>query len=98
MASKYRVVQLTRKPALGALLVVVASAVAWFWYVFDGSTTPFRIAVVPFLEQGSPNYFGEGLAEEILNTLVTIPDLQVASRTSSFPWILKETRKRSVAP
>ena len=84
VASKYRVVQLTRKPALGALLVVMASTVAWFWYVSDGSTTPFRIAVLPFLEQGSPNYFGEGLAEEILNTLVTIPDLQVASRTSSF--------------
>ena len=84
VASKYSVVQLTRKPALGALLVVMASTVAWFWYVIDGSTTPFRIAVVPFLEQGSPNYFGEGLAEEILNTLVTIPDLQVASRTSSF--------------
>ncbi len=84
VASKYGVVQMTRKSALGALLVVMASAVAWFWYVIDGSTTPFRIAVVPFLEQGSPNYFGEGLAEEILNTLVTIPDLQVASRTSSF--------------
>ena len=45
------------------------------------------IAVLPFRSL-SPDpddgFFAEGLADEILSTLAKIPDLQVASRTSSF--------------
>ena len=45
------------------------------------------IAVLPFVNMsGDPEneYFSDGIAEEILNLLVKIPQLKVASRTSSF--------------
>ena len=45
------------------------------------------IAVLPFLNMsGDPQneYFSDGIAEEILNLLVKLPQLRVASRTSSF--------------
>jgi adenylate cyclase len=45
------------------------------------------IAVLPFLNlSGDPEneYFSDGIAEEILNLLVKLPQLRVASRTSSF--------------
>jgi serine/threonine protein kinase/Flp pilus assembly protein TadD len=45
------------------------------------------IAVLPFSDyspQRDQEYFCEGIAEEILNVLTKIPELRVASRTSSF--------------
>ncbi|MCH5375847.1 MAG: hypothetical protein JJ992_17895, partial [Planctomycetes bacterium] len=45
------------------------------------------IAVLPFINMsGDPEneYFSDGIAEEILNLLVKLPQLRVASRTSSF--------------
>ncbi len=45
------------------------------------------IAVLPFRDMSSAQdqaYFGEGIAEELLNALVKIDGLDVASRTSSF--------------
>ena len=45
------------------------------------------IAVLPFADlspAGDQEYFSDGMAEEILNALVRVKGLQVASRTSSF--------------
>ena len=45
------------------------------------------IAVLPFADlspEGNQEYFSDGIAEEILNVLVRVRDLSVASRTSSF--------------
>mgnify|MGYP001404348850 CR=1 FL=1 len=45
------------------------------------------IDVMPFADMipnGSQEYFGDGIAEEILNVLVSIDELDVTSRTSSF--------------
>jgi len=45
------------------------------------------IAVLPFRDMSAArdqDYFGEGIAEELLNALVKIDGLDVASRTSSF--------------
>jgi len=45
------------------------------------------IAVLPFRDMsatGDQGYFGEGIAEELLNGLVRLDKLKVASRTSSF--------------
>jgi len=45
------------------------------------------IAVLPFVdfsEKKDEEYFAEGLAEEVINQLTRIPDLQVMARTSSF--------------
>jgi TolB-like protein len=47
------------------------------------------IAVLPFVdmsEAGDQQYFGDGIAEELLNALVGVPGLQVAARTSSFSF------------
>jgi adenylate cyclase len=47
------------------------------------------IAVLPFLNMSSDpenEYFSDGITEEILNALVKVSDLKVASRTSSFAF------------
>ena len=47
------------------------------------------IAVLPFLNLSSDpenEYFSDGISEEILNALVKVSDLKVASRTSSFAF------------
>jgi adenylate cyclase len=47
------------------------------------------VAVLPFLNMsGDPgdDYLGDGLSEEIINALVKVPDLRVASRTSAFAY------------
>jgi TolB-like protein len=47
------------------------------------------IAVLPFADMSEgqdQSWFADGLAEEILNTLVRTPDLKVSSRTSSFAY------------
>jgi TolB-like protein/DNA-binding winged helix-turn-helix (wHTH) protein/Tfp pilus assembly protein PilF len=47
------------------------------------------IAVLPFTNPSSDQeneYFGEGLAEEILNALSHVPELRVAARSSSFSF------------
>jgi TolB-like protein/tetratricopeptide (TPR) repeat protein len=45
------------------------------------------VAVMPFADMSpdrSQEYFGDGMAEEILNVLATIDDLDVTSRTTAF--------------
>ncbi len=47
------------------------------------------IAVLPFVDmspEGDQEYLSDGIAEELLNLLVQIPDLKVAARTSSFSF------------
>ena len=47
------------------------------------------IAVLPFVNMSSSHdqeYLRDGLAEEILNSLVHLKDLKVAGRTSSFQF------------
>jgi TolB-like protein len=47
------------------------------------------IAVLPFVNMSADKkneYFSDGLSEELLNLLTRIPELQVASRTSSFSF------------
>ena len=48
---------------------------------------PVSVAVLPFLDlTGGPDdqYFGDGLAEDLINALVRVPGLRVIARTSSF--------------
>ena len=47
------------------------------------------IAVLPFVNMSGDSeneYFSDGLSEELLNTLVQIPELKVTGRTSSFAF------------
>lgn len=55
-----------------------------------------RIAVLPFAslsENTELEYFGDGIAEELLHALAEFEELQVASRTSSFAF--RSTNKES---
>jgi len=56
----------------------------------SGETTPDKsIAVLPFLNMSADaenEYFSDGVSEEILNVLASVPDLKVASRTSAFRY------------
>ena len=58
------------------------------------------IAVLPFTdmsEKKDQEYFGDGMAEEIIDLLVKIPGLKVISRTSSFQFKGKTEDLRSIA-
>jgi TolB-like protein len=58
------------------------------------------VAVLPFVNMsGDPkqDYFSDGLSEELLNSLTSIRDLQVAARTSSFFFKGKEVDLSEVA-
>jgi len=58
------------------------------------------IAVLPFENLGtdsSSEYFGDGLAEEIINLLVQSPGLKVIARTSSFAFKGKREDVRRIA-
>src|SRR6185295_5281608 len=58
------------------------------------------IAVLPFSNMSADKeneYFSDGLAEEILNTLVRVPGLKVTARTSSFAFRGKDQDIREIA-
>lgn len=60
--------------------------VVWTDGAANTSAEP-TLAVLPFSDFNAPAdqaYFGEGLAEELLNMLVQVPGLQVRARSSSF--------------
>jgi TolB-like protein len=66
-----------------------ASATSPTAVVAAPSAEPNSIAVLPFSdlsEGGDQAYFSDGIAEELLNLLVRVDGLKVASRTSSFAY------------
>ncbi len=77
---------------IGALTVALAYFVAnhdWSPDTAATADTDVSIAVLPFAdlsEKGDQEFFSDGIAEEILNVLVRIPELKVAGRTSSFSF------------
>ena len=57
------------------------------------------IAVLPFVdmsERRDQEYFGDGLAEEVLDSLVKVPGLRVMGRTSSFQFKGKSEDLRKI--
>jgi adenylate cyclase len=65
-----------------------------------GATIPDKsIAVLPFVdmsEKKDQEYFADGLAEEVLSLLATLPELKVISRTSSFQFKGRSADLRTV--
>jgi adenylate cyclase len=58
------------------------------------------IAVLPFTDMspaGDQQYFSDGIAEELLNALVRVDGLKVASRTSAFAFRGDEQNLRDIA-
>lgn len=92
-----------RWPAGVAALVGLGLLIAGGWWALRGplagNASYESIAVLPFVDLsagGSDTYFGDGLAEELLNALAGIPDLKVAARTSSFAFRSSELDVREI--
>jgi TolB-like protein/DNA-binding winged helix-turn-helix (wHTH) protein/Flp pilus assembly protein TadD len=94
--------------AAGVLVAVgVVVAMGWrYWsssHAAQSATVAMAdksIAVLPFVdmsEKKDQEYFGDGMAEEIIDLLVTIPGLKVIGRTSSFQFKGKNEDLRSIA-
>ena len=59
------------------------------------------IAVLPFLNLSSDKeneYFSDGLAEEIINSLTRVENLKVAARTSAFAFRGTQTDVQQIRP
>jgi TolB-like protein len=83
-----------------AIIAVLLVALGWFaWDKFgvgpqgpppaEPGQAEASIAVLPFTDMsatGDQEYFGDGLAEEILNLLAGVRELKVSGRTSSFSF------------
>jgi serine/threonine-protein kinase len=57
------------------------------------------VAVLPFANMSADKeneYFGDGLAEEVINALAQVPGLQMAGRTSSFQFRGKDVESAEV--
>ncbi len=60
---------------------------------------PASVAVLPFVNltaDKESEYFGDGLADEVINALMRIPGLRVTARTSSFAFRSKEQDVREI--
>ena len=75
----------------GAIAFVLAIAAVGSWWWTTSSNPPAivtkSVAVLPFVAMSSSEsdgYFADGLTEEIINALTTVPGLLVTARTSSF--------------
>jgi TolB-like protein/DNA-binding winged helix-turn-helix (wHTH) protein len=95
---------LLRLSALSLALLLAASA----WWVLQrngaASTTSAQqsaaVAVLPFVNlTGDPTreYLGDGMAEELINTLAKVPGLKVPARTSSFSYKGRNVDARQIA-
>jgi len=91
-----------------AVLAVVLAAVAAYLLVEKPWTAkpvafappPHSIAVLPFVNMSGDKeqeYFSDGLAEELLNSLAEVNELQVAARTSAFSFKDKDTDIGTIA-
>jgi TolB-like protein/DNA-binding winged helix-turn-helix (wHTH) protein/Flp pilus assembly protein TadD len=92
-----------------AVLLAVGVAVVLGWRYWSSShqdpqgsvaMADKSIAVLPFVdmsEKKDQEYFGDGMAEEIIDLLAKIPGLRVIGRTSSFQFKGKTEDLRSIA-
>ncbi len=78
-------------PIVFGLLVAIAT---FFGLKHNASSTIPSIAILPFKDMSvnkDQEYFGDGIAEEILNSLSKLKALKVAGRTSSFSFKGKDS-------
>ena len=105
-----RAVGVAKGVAVAAAVVgvgVALTAAIHFWHLKRGegqaptvaSISDKSIAVLPFVdmsEKHDQEYFGDGMAEEILDLLTKIPGLTVIGRTSSFQFKGKNEDLRTI--
>ena len=94
-------------PRIAAAALVVAMLSSGAWYATssrNGTEAVTRdsskaIAVLPFVNMSGDQeneYFSDGITEEILNSLVQVDRLRIASRTSSFAFKGKQDDIREI--
>jgi TolB-like protein/tetratricopeptide (TPR) repeat protein len=94
--------------AVAAVVVIAVGLGFYFWKSNHGAAqapavtaiTDKSIAVLPFVdmsEKKDQEYFGDGMAEEVINLLAKVPDLRVPARTSSFYFKSKSTKVPEIA-
>jgi adenylate cyclase len=89
----------------GVGLVLIGMALQYFIFPATDPDAELKppansIAVLPFVDmspEGDQEYFGDGIAEELLNLLAKIPELRVAARTSAFAFKGKNEDMASIA-
>jgi len=95
-----------KKIAAASLALLVVLAIGYFFYQKPAASNKQltsldkSIAVLPFTdmsEQKDQGWFGDGLTEEILNSLAHVNGLNVISRTSSFAFKNKNLRIQVIA-
>ena len=102
-----------KKSVIISLIVLLIAVFGYFFYQQPAYRTGRRttnnqqptqrdksIAVLPFVdlsEQKDQGWFGDGLTEEILNSLAHVKGLNVTSRTSSFAFKNKNLRIQDIA-
>ena len=95
-----------RKSLIASVFLLLLLAISYFLYQQQTTTNQQlteldkSIAVLPFAdlsEQKDQGWFGDGLTEEILNSLAHVKGLNVISRTSSFAFKNKNLRIQDIA-
>jgi TolB-like protein/DNA-binding winged helix-turn-helix (wHTH) protein len=96
-----------RSVVIAAVLVGIGITLAfYFWSSSHGSGSSSvamedrSIAVLPFVdmsEKKDQEYFGDGMAEQIIDLLVKVPGIKTIGRTSSFQFKSKSEDLRSIA-
>jgi len=90
--------------ATGSVIVILLFLVAAFWLARtkrlpEAAQVSPSIAVLPFVDlspKKDQEYFSDGLAEELLNSLAKIQGLHVAARTSAFQFKGKDEDLRVI--
>jgi eukaryotic-like serine/threonine-protein kinase len=99
-----------RRTSLGILVALLALALIYGGYRLTAQRTPLdtnvtqakaplAIAVLPFANMSGVReneYFSDGMTEELIQALGTVPGLQVAARTSSFAFKGKEATVQEI--
>ncbi len=88
-----------KKAFIVSLVVLFIAVIGYFFYQQRTTTLDKSIAVLSFADM-SPNhdqeYFGDGIAEEIINVLAQSGDIKVIARSSSFQFKGKNEDLRTI--
>jgi serine/threonine protein kinase/tetratricopeptide (TPR) repeat protein len=85
--------------AVAVLLLLVSGALVARRSAQNSRVASASIAVLPFVDmspQHDQEYFSDGVAQEIINSLAQVPELHVVARSSSFSFKGKNEDLRSI--